>query len=275
MKKILITKLVILLVVLLAVCGLTSTLLFGYKTNWNVFNFRNFSDNELVTEERFTDVTNIRVNVVEENVLVYEHNSNDIIIKYFGDHDRLPRISVSNGELRIERENEWRFFLFNFNASGRVEIYMPSNVINKLDIVGVSGNVEVTPSVKDLNIDVVSGSITGYGAGQSTGLNTVSGNIRMYKAFDNVDAETVSGNIRLNTKEYSQVDAKTVSGTVRCNLYNPNVGYTVEFDSVSGQFKDDYNDQKFSGEVKTSFGDNELSFDVETVSGNFKLEDWD
>ncbi|SJZ90014.1 DUF4097 family beta strand repeat-containing protein [Anaerorhabdus furcosa] len=275
MKKVLITKLVVLLVLLALVCGVASSFFFGYRNNWNIFNFRDSNKNELVAEEKFNDVKNIRVNVIEEDVIVYKHDSNEIIVKYYGDHDRLPRMTLSNGDLRIEREKEWRFFFFNFNVSGRVEIYMPSDQINELDIVGVSGNVEVSPNVKNLDVEVVSGSITGYGVGESAGLNTVSGNIRMYGGFDNVDAETVSGNIRLTTKEDSIIDANTVSGTVRCSLYSPTVGYTVEFDSVSGQFKDNYNEQKFGGDVKTNFGDSELSFNVETVSGSFKLEDWD
>ncbi|MEG0238832.1 DUF4097 family beta strand repeat-containing protein [Anaerorhabdus sp.] len=275
MKKILITKLVVLSILLIVVCGIASTAFIGYKTNWGFFSNRDSVKNELVKEERFSNIENIKVNVVEESIVVYEHNSNDVVVKYYGNKDRVPVMNATGNDLRIEREKEWYFFVFNFGYSGRVEIYAPSDQINKLDLSNVSGSVDVQPDIKDLFVDTVSGNIEGQASGIDADLNTVSGNIRMYGTFNEIDAETVSGNIRLKTEANSKLTASTVSGTVRCNLYDPSVGYEVEFSSVSGSFKDEYNNQKFSGDMKTNFGDRELQFDVETVSGGFKLEDWD
>lgn len=275
MKKILITKLIILVTLLFLVCGIASAFFMGKKMNFRFFNYNGSSKNELIFEEKYSNVKNIDVNLVEEEIVVYEHNSNDIIIKYYGNPDRTPRAIINGNELKIERKDEWYFNLFNFGYSGRIEIYMPSNQIDKLDLSNVSGNVDVEPSVNQLQIDTISGNIDVTNSGYEANLNTVSGNIRTYGGFDEVDAETVSGNIRLTTKEDAKIDANTVSGSVRCNLYDSSVGYTVDFDTVSGQFKDLYNDQKFSGEVKTNFGNNELRFNVETVSGSFKIEEWD
>lgn len=281
MKKILIAKLVVLCIVLALIIPIGIGLITGYGFRWGGnFGFFNFGTQEgfaeLKVNDSFSNVESIKTKLIDENIIVYTHDKKTVDVKYYGDEKHTPVVKQNGNTLIIERKKEFSFFNFNWSwTASRVEIYVPKDALIEGNLNSVSGNIEVNATFNNEYLETVSGNISVYESGNKLTATSVSGNIRIYEPFDTVSFNTVSGNVRINTKEGSSLRGDTVSGDVRANLCDTNCGYSLIFSSVSGSFKDNYNNQKIDKKANISQGNSSISFDVETVSGDFKLEDWD
>lgn len=288
MKKVLITKLVVLCIIMAILIPISISIISGYGFNWfgNRFNWHYNSNiegySELNLQESFSGISNIRINMIDESIDVLEHDKDTVEIKYYGNKKDDILVKKDGDTLNVERrENKDFFGLFNFNFNfgskqNRIEIYVPKGEINNANLYSVSGGVDVKTVTSSLNVDTVSGSIEVFAPGKDVNASSVSGNIRIYETYDDIRFDTVSGNVRVKTKEGTIVKGDTVSGDVRSDLCGRgSCGYTVDFDSMSGAFKDSFNNQKVDGETNISFGNGSVKFDVNTVSGSFKLEEWD
>lgn len=118
----------------------------------------------------------------------------------------------------------------------------------------------------------------------------VSGNIRgtLLGDVSSVDVETVSGNVNLSVGELASFDIESVSGNVTMMGGNiregkfdsvsgdfllelpPNNGYTLEFESVSGDV-DLFGDIVSKEGDRYTVGDGTCHYEIETVSGNAKI----
>lgn len=281
MKKILITKLIVLCVVLALIIPIGIGLITGYGFGWGgSFGFFRFGSQEgfavLKVNDSFSNVESIQTKLVDENIIVYTHNKKTVDVKYYGDEKHTPVVKQNGNTLVIERKKEFSFFNFNWNwTESRVEIYVPKDTSIEASLNSVSGNIDVNASFNNEYLETVSGNISVYASGNKLTATSVSGNIRVYEPFNSVNFNTVSGNVRLKTIEDASLTGDTVSGDIRASLCDTNCGYSLRFSSVSGTFKDRYNDQDIDRKANINQGNSSISFDVETVSGDFKLEDWD
>ena len=125
---------------------------------------------------------------------------------------------------------------------------------------------------------------------QTCEAENVSGNIRgtLLGDVSSVDVETVSGNVNLSVGELASFDIESVSGNVTMMGGNiregkfdsvsgdfllelpPNNGYTLEFESVSGDV-DLFGDIVSKEGDRYTVGDGTRHYEIETVSGNAKI----
>jgi DUF4097 and DUF4098 domain-containing protein YvlB len=145
-----------------------------------------------------------------------------------------------------------------------------------LSIETVSADVEILGiQAKKCEFENVSGEISASLLGEMTSLQVenVSGNVNIHvDRLDRFDIESVSGNVSLTGGDIRSGDIETVSGNV--SLYiPPNHGYTVDFDSVSGDIDLHGTEVSKIGDRYT-VGDGSRKYDVETVSGDVKISEY-
>lgn len=276
MKKILLTKLIVLIVVLAVLLSITGLMI--SQNSWNLFDYTNMhfnsqSDEKMIIDETYNSVTEIDVKMLEENINVKTYDGNDVIIKYYGNKKREPKIQFNNGILSIKHEKKIMFTFFDFKE-GHLEITVPSKQTIDTHLSTASGNIVVEAITDYLDLESVSGNILVKNEGNIGSFSTVSGDIDVYKPFSEVKFNSVSGNVSLDSKRDMSVKGDTVSGNIYINLCN-GCGYDVRFKSVSGEVVDDFEDTKYQKKANFRLGDGSLRFDIETVSGDLEFTDWD
>ncbi len=146
----------------------------------------------------------------------------------------------------------------------------------------------------ELSFDTVSADVDIRGVYTETcEFENVSGNIRgtLMGNVSSVDVETVSGNVSLNVGNLASFDIESVSGNVtmmggdiRSGKFDSvsgdfsldipvNHGYTLEFESVSGDV-DLYGVTVSKEGDRYTVGDGTRRFEIETVSGNVKISEY-
>ncbi len=146
----------------------------------------------------------------------------------------------------------------------------------------------------ELSFDTVSADVDIRGVYTETcEFENVSGNIRgtLMGNVSSVDVETVSGNVSLNVGNLASFDIESVSGNVtmmggdiRSGKFDSvsgdfsldipvNHGYTLEFESVSGDVDLYGATVSKEGDLYT-VGDGTRRYEIETVSGNAKISEY-
>ncbi len=167
------------------------------------------------------------------------------------------RYSVKEKTLRIEYCKSGMRLKPSLPVSKDLTVLIPRNkeFIN-LDLSGVSSDIDVKNLVikNDFNVESVSGDINANGK------------------FKNIEFENVSGNVSITDENFvSKIDGETVSGDCKINLPSDISGFTVNFDTVSGDISskgfDDFESEK-SGSHNHSYGDGSVDIDLSSVSGD-------
>lgn len=167
-----------------------------------------------------------------------------------GDTMRLTTVSGpvmcwnSRGEtLRIE------------SVSGGVSLYGVSS--RELRISGTSGKVNLEGfAAEQLRVETVSGAITAQGNGEDLNLSTI------------------SGALTLQVEQYpKKVKLNSVSGRVTMLLPQEDLGFALEYSSISGGFSTQF---PLTGELgkrkgKVVYGQGGAKFRMDTVSGRIEL----
>lgn len=124
---------------------------------------------------------------------------------------------------------------------------------------------------ESLDINCVSAdfNVTGIAVGEID-LSTVSGDfVADLAGIDSFDIESVSGNFELSSPVApDKGDFESVSGNILLTLPE-SAGFTVDFDSVSGDISSEVSGKL--SENKFICGSGDAEYDVETVSGNVKI----
>lgn len=206
------------------------------------------------------------------------------------------RYLVRNGKLTIQFCAPYRNFGFwHVNIPGKtLEMKVPKALADSLkefEISGVSAAIHADGiSAKKLVVDSVSGSsnlkniradtlemdtVSGeIDASQviveALSISGVSGDISFRGEANRMDTDSVSGKTKVDSSLCpDRVNMSAVSGDL-CLTIPDNAGFTAGYDSVSGDFTNDFPGSSKKG--KAIYKDGGASFDFDTVSGDIEIK---
>ncbi|MEO8029507.1 MAG: DUF4097 family beta strand repeat-containing protein [Gemmatimonadota bacterium] len=242
----------------------------------------------------------LELNQIEGNITVKTWNRSAVQVRAPGGHDVQLRVETSGRRVTVEaQENEGGPY------DGDLELTVPADMI--LNINSQSGNVTVTGTKAELDIETVEGDIeveggsgvitlhTTDGTIQLTGasgrieLNSVDGEITGRDLVGEIRAESVDGAVTLENVTASGIDASTVDGAVvvsgtlkaggRYHLSShdggvtlaiPALDATVSVSTFSGSFESD-----FPVTLTSTRGGKRMSFTVGSGAASIDLESFD
>ena len=205
--------------------------------------------------------------------------SENLTMRYCVEEDTL--------KIKFAASGKW-----NFNAlSKRLTILIPKGMeLTDIEIDTVSSVVRATEiECRDLTVDTVSAAvILDKCAIEDIDIETVSGIVRAdvteinhisietvsgkatvkAKAINMLHSETVSGGIEITGDSLGRAYLETISGDVTINIPD-NGGYTVTFDSTSGEISSDMPVKKNGN--RYIIGDGTTDIKVETTSGDVNI----
>ncbi len=203
---------------LLMVAGILTIAGLGiFITVWAVNDFEidkintyEYTTNTYQIEEEFTDVA---IDVEISNISLIKAEEDQVKIVCNESKRTKYNISVANNTLMIETKNSYKWSsFFNFGAwkKEKLELYLPENLYNKLEVKNDMGNVVVNKEIKFKEIKVESST----------------GNLELYASINKIVVEMDTGNIKINDVNASTIDLKTSTGihtltnvTASSNIY--------------------------------------------------------
>lgn len=211
-------------------------------------------------------IRNIEVNWISESLSFYVWDENEITLEVLDD---LPlAYSVEGDTLTVGPEAAMT------DTGSALIITLPralsERLLNELTISVTSAYVDLFEiNASKLNLTTISGGCTVDGFFDEVNIYTTSGDVFVYGSFAHGTFEAVSGGLYITADgmmRSCRVDA--VSGSVSLTLPQ-NLGYTLAFDSVSGNLYADELDITSSADF--TYGDGTAEIVVDTVSGDLSL----
>ncbi|MBQ9119820.1 MAG: DUF4097 family beta strand repeat protein [Lachnospiraceae bacterium] len=208
----------------------------------------------------------------EENSLYYRVDGDTLKIKYVKsgkwDFSRLQKNltvwlpeELELAELKVE--------------SVSADLQIDEIAAEKAMLDTISGEMELgqVKFSKNVEISTTSGKVTGSMEGRLEKLETesVSGGLKItVEELGVLNAQSTSGDIELTAeKAPTSIEAETVSGEII--LYLPeDTGFTAELDSVSGEFKCDFEVSEKKDRYQS--GDSSNYYEFDTVSGDVRIK---
>lgn len=212
-------------------------------------------EDDMMRSRAFGDTLEIRYiksgyrwfeNIKEKNLKIY-------IPRTVAQELGIVEIFTSSADLRI-------------GESGKESI-----VCKKIDIDCVSGKTSVNiVSADEFDFDGVSATVNVSGNFGSVVADTVSGNVNFTGEVVDVDISGVSSDVTVDAGSMpSNVDVDTVSGNIRLSFLSPSdgEGFDAMLDSVSGEMR--FNSVAVA--KKYEYGDRSSGMKFNTVSGNVDI----
>ncbi len=197
-----------------------------------------------------------------------------------------------NGEVRLERydgtqviveetpsrDAEEALQVHWYNDGGELKIRYAASGIRRLDNINKSLLVKLPRelALAELAIEAVSADITVDGiSGKALEIQTVSGGVEAVDIdFEETEVESVSGNAVLSFAESAlpeTIDADSVSGEMTVYLAH-DIGFTVEIDSVSGDFHSDFAFKILGKNRYEAVGRSNVRIKLDSVSGDLNVK---
>ena len=240
-----------------------------------------------------TQLNNIEINLISENLIVQPANDNKITVELYGSWNSQiePNIDCNNSNLIIKQITK-RFFNFgqkfvlvklpanavtsntNFNAelvSGRFEMHDFN--LNKMNVETVSGTsfIKNIESEK-LNVNSTSGKINIENSTiKELDVYSTSGALNIEGMYNEISAEAVSGKITVTNKKDFENDSdfSAISGSIQ--LYLPaDANPELNCSSTSGHVYSEYHDSK-TKKLKDKIGSGLYELKAKSVSGSVKI----
>ena len=230
---------------------------------WRFFKSVNYTKTITITlPESKINIEKIKVNTVSANVTV----------EWFGDDSLASYLNIKSvsGNVKINSQKELHD-LDVYTVSGNITVDRLGGLDN-CNLQTMSGKISLIDcTVRDnMLLTSVSGEIDVRGClAEYFEADSTSGSIGFSGVADEIDCRTVSGEINIDIPSASEIIAKTTSGKVRLTLSDC-PGYSVDFESVSGSFKNQ--NLVTSGGNKYYSGDGSCKIKVKTVSGDFIIK---
>ena len=211
-------------------------------------------------------IRNIEVNWISESLSFYVWDENEITLEVLDD---LPlAYSVEGDTLTVGPEAAMT------DTGSTLIVTLPralsERLLNALTISVTSAYVDLFEiNASKLNLTTISGGCTVDGFFDEVNVFTTSGDVFVYGSFERGTFEAVSGGLYITADgmmRSCRVDA--VSGSVSLTLPQ-NLGYTLAFDSVSGNLYADELDITSSADF--THGDGTAEIVVDTISGDLSL----
>lgn len=223
--------------------------------------------------EKYKDIHDLKIIMVEQDILVEYHDQNYVELFYDGNPRGQIDIAVVEGELRVKSVNTLDQLLSINFKKGLLRLAVPKNVIQRVDLKTVSGNVFSEINCKQAIINTISGKIVSKGSFAEAIVESISGSICLYNPIENLRFKTTSGSVKCVSLTNTMITGSSISGSVI--IANPkNAGYRIRFKSISGHFKDLKTRQRGAGKIEMVQGDGSSQFEVNTTSGHCKIDDW-
>ena len=263
-KKHTIALIIFLSILVLLIIGIMIFLMSGkFK-----FNFKNGSD-ELKIEEVY-DLNFDEINIITDAGDVYLKNYDDDKVKLliYNDDD-LNEVNINGNILDIDVKNKKCHFFCN-NKIAKIEIYLPNNYENEINIEDNLGNIEVENFEKiNVNIKNNLGDIDISNVNNAIIKNDL-GDVNINKV-NNADIKVSSGDV--NIKEVNDIKIKTNLGDVVVNKIN---NY-LDISNDCGDIKLDKVVLNKDSKIQNSLGDVKINnikdvyIDGETDLGKVKI----
>ena len=176
------------------------------------------------------------------------------------------KIKFCKSGLKWQKNNDFR--------NKELTIYLPNGFsFNEMNMDTVSANIDLKSiTANAVNIDTVSGNITVSGEFTEIDADCVSGNILVDGAFANISADTVSGyGDIIALSKPNKMEMETVSGIYRVTVPADISGFTVKYDTVSGNASVNDFEVKMPEKRMIVYGDGSARIDFDSVSGNIEI----
>lgn len=194
----------------------------------------------------------------EPEIGIYEYSGNTVSYE------------SSGGTLYVTHDG------MSFESSGDLTICIPhdfaENLLEKISVQVTSADVTINGIFAQLlSISNISGYIQVDGIYENVVIETTSGDVSVSGSMENVEVTTISGYVDIFCDEaLRSLEAGSTSGDVTVVLPE-NLGFTLEFDSVSGTAVSDFFD--VSGDsFRYTYGNGGVQLRVDTISGWLYLE---
>lgn len=247
------------------------------------------------TEVYASEITNIEINWISGNIDFQGGDTDKIIISenYNGEDNNKLHYLVKDGKLTIQYcQSRNVFKWFNIPSKKNLTVTLPSdfdyskiefsvvsaelNIKNvnasEFKIDGVSGDINLNNiNTNELSVDAVSADITGENltVTKEIDIDCVSGKCSFSGSIASFKGDTASGNIKIISSicpEKIKID--TVSGDVEISIPE-NDGFTIEYDTVSGELSNDFPVTK--SHSKNIYKDGSAKFQFDSASGDVRI----
>lgn len=288
MRKSAIIRIIIYSILLVLLAGIFATGLHWYRTGnspwnwagWNFsvggYNYKNSSDYSVGAGELDSaGITKLEINWMDGEVNIVSGRDNKILLEEESglEEKNQLRYLVSGNTLIIQYAAP-RMGLYRLNENKHLTVTLPVSVIENLeelevDAVSAKGFIRGVTAGK-CDIDNVSGNyeIIDCNFGKLS-FDNVSGHCTFTGSADELNMDTVSGDLKAEFANIPRkIDGDAVSGEVTLTIPE-GAGFTVEYDSVSGDLNCDKPMTKKGGYYIC--GDGEIQIEVDSVSGDLTI----
>lgn len=242
------------------------------------------------------EVSEIEINWVSGDITFEESDYGKIEISEKSNNkfeDSEMRYQVDDGKLTVDfGKDMFRFINFRGSLSKNLTVKVPKGyVLDKITAKSASANFKnESVNAESTVIESASGEINiGEIKGDSLKANSISGDIEINGAdFADVSVFTTSGECKVSadckklktesvsgdvnaslSNKIEEIDASSVSGDINIRLPENTDGFTVDKDTVSGNFDSDFSVSSKNGKYK--FGNGRIEIKFKTVSGDISI----
>lgn len=235
------------------------------------FNIKS-EDYKLVFDERYnvSEVTQIKVDVLDADVYVKYSESDDIRLQVFDKDLNKFNVNFENGVLSLDYDIKSSLCIGICFFDRRVIVYLPEEFEGILNIDSASGDVDVARLLlANIDIETASGDVIVNGA-LSANIKTASGNVHASIVKD-TEIKTISGDIDVN--EIKDLVINTTSGEV--DVYN--LDGSLDISSVSGDIDLKNINLVSNSKIHTVSGEvdiariNSIYIETKTISGDVEV----
>lgn len=190
------------------------------------------------------------------NVAYYDGNTINFSENKTADDEYAMRYRIEGTELKIE-------FCSSGKIIGNKSKDLTVNIPRDMNL----GGLEISSTNADVTINEVSAN--------NLEVSTVSGNISASGKYASIDAESTKGSININcTDAPSKIDANSVGGKITFTLPQDIDGFTVNYETVSGDIISDFDMIRSGGTSRGTYTylDSFCTIDFESVGGDLILK---
>lgn len=209
-------------------------------------------------------------------ISVYDGETTEISENEISDEDYKLRYRVENGRLTVHSEKSGFSFGIISRPKKELTIRIPRTYGENLKEIKISStsadiNLNALTVLESTETDTVSGKVTVENLNTaSLECDTVSGDIKVSGAIERFDLNSTSGSAQITTTvPLKKLETDTVSGNVTVTLPE-NSGFTLEFDTVSGDFNCELPLANRNG--KHICNDGSAEFEADSTSGDFTIK---
>lgn len=240
-RNLIITVIVLLTVIVVLLSGILIYAIFnggGLMLNFN-------SKNQTVFDESFdsSDVSKITVNSSFGNINIKQSDTHEIrVFTKDGNEEYFSAVS-KDGVITIENKSKnqgsakLNSLFGKRNVPSDIDIYIPENCIDKIEISSDFGNVEIdTLNNISLKVDCSYGNIEADYLGGDFDLNTDMGNVKIDKINISKDSSASSsmGDIEIDDTNDVKIDYETSMGKCDIKHNNPSSSVTLKAKTSMG-----------------------------------------